>query len=284
MRHFVNFNTLKSIYNDTLESPLSYLSTVRAQNAHLIKRLLVLQKKYLRIMYFIKRNAHTSNLFKNLNILKLPYKVSLENCILICKYFNRYLLKTFKSQFTPAAASHTHNTRWSNSGCLKVPSHNTKLYGRQTVNISAVYSYNYLQKVHVNNLFYYLLLTKLKSLIKNSIFLIINNSLMSCNMHQCFFAFFNTKSFYYFNLIWFCNLFVQGSSLALLYGNCPLNFKLWSYFTFFQKMASKVFRKKGCSWRFLKGHLCNSLVLTKLQIRELAVLFKGEFSAEIFPV
>ena len=27
---------------------------------------------------FLKRNAHTSNLFKNLNILKLPDKVSLE--------------------------------------------------------------------------------------------------------------------------------------------------------------------------------------------------------------
>ena len=45
IRHFVNFNTLKSIYHAILESHLNYLLTVWAQDADLIKRLLVLQKK-----------------------------------------------------------------------------------------------------------------------------------------------------------------------------------------------------------------------------------------------
>ena len=97
IRNFVNFNILKSIYHAILESHLNYSLTVWAQNANSIKRLLVLQKKSLRIMHFLKRNAHTSNLFKNLNILKLPDKVSLENCILICKYFNQSLPKSFKN-------------------------------------------------------------------------------------------------------------------------------------------------------------------------------------------
>ena len=39
----------------------------------------------------LKRNAHKSNLFKNLDILKLP-----ENCILIWKYFNQSLPKVLK--------------------------------------------------------------------------------------------------------------------------------------------------------------------------------------------
>ena len=60
-------------------------------------------------MYFWKRNAHTSNLFKNLNILKLPDKASLENYILICKYVNQYLPRTFKNWFTLATALHAHN-------------------------------------------------------------------------------------------------------------------------------------------------------------------------------
>ena len=47
-------------------------------------------------MHFLKRNAYTPNLFKNLNILKLPDKVSLENCILICKYFNQSLPESLK--------------------------------------------------------------------------------------------------------------------------------------------------------------------------------------------
>ena len=78
--HFVNFNTLKSIYHAILESHLNYSLTVWAQNANSIKRLLVSQKKSIRIMHFLKRNSHTSNLFKNLNISKFPDKVSLENC------------------------------------------------------------------------------------------------------------------------------------------------------------------------------------------------------------
>ena len=110
IRHFVNFNTLKSIYHAILESHLNYSLTVWAQNANSIKRLLVLQKKSLRIMHFLKRNAHTSNLFKNLNILKLPDKVSLENCILICKYFNQSLPKSFENWLTLATVSHTSHT------------------------------------------------------------------------------------------------------------------------------------------------------------------------------
>ena len=119
-----------------------------------------------KLCIFLKRNAHTSNLFKNLNTLKLPYKVSLKKCILICKYFYQSLPKSLKNWFTLATASHTHNTRWSNSGCLKIPSHKTKIYGKHSVNISAIYTWNYFQKFHVNILFCQLPQTKLKSLIK----------------------------------------------------------------------------------------------------------------------
>ena len=129
-------------------------------------------------MHFLKRNAHAFNLFKKSNILRLPDKVSLENYILICKYFNQSLPKTFKNWFTLATTSHTHNNRWSNSGYLKIPSHNTKLFRRHSVNISAIYTWNILQKLHVNILFYQPPLTKLKDLIKNSTVLIITNSLM----------------------------------------------------------------------------------------------------------
>ena len=101
------------------------------------------------MLHSLKRNEHTSNLFKNLNILKFPDKVSLERYSLICKYFNQYLPKRFKNWFTLATASHTQNNRWSNSGCLNIPSDNTKLYGRHSVNISVIYTWNYLQKYFV---------------------------------------------------------------------------------------------------------------------------------------
>ena len=112
--HFVIFNILKSIYHAIIESHLSYSLTVWAQNANSIKRLLVLQKECLCIMHFLKRNTHTSNLSKNLSILKLPDQFFLESYIFICKYFNQTLPKTFKNWLNLATASHTHNFRWSN--------------------------------------------------------------------------------------------------------------------------------------------------------------------------
>ena len=140
--------------------------TVWTQNANSIKSFLVLQKKSLWIMHCLKRNVYTSVLFKTLNILKLSDKVSLQNCILICKYFNQSLLKKFKNWFALTILSYARNIRWSTSGCLTIPSHKTKIYVRHSVNRSAIYKWSYLQKFHTNILLYQLTLTKFKSLIK----------------------------------------------------------------------------------------------------------------------
>ena len=58
VRHFVNKKTLKSIYQAIFESHLPYSFLVRAQNTNSIKRLYILQKKSLRLMYFSNRNIH----------------------------------------------------------------------------------------------------------------------------------------------------------------------------------------------------------------------------------
>ena len=121
-------------------------------------------------MYLLNFNIHTAPLFKESNILKFPDKIALENCIFIKKYFNQTLPTPFKNWFTLSTNSHTHNTRWSNLGCLKIPPNKTKVYGRQSVNISAIYIWNYLQRIHKNVMFYPLSLTKLKKLIKHYCF------------------------------------------------------------------------------------------------------------------
>ena len=138
VRHFVHKKTLKSIYHAIFESHLFYSCLVWAQNINSIKRLYILQKKSLRLMYFLNRNAHTTPLFKDSNILKFPDKIALENCIFIKNHFNQTLPTPFENWFTLSTDSHTHNTRWSNLGCLKIPPHKTTIYGRQSVNISAI--------------------------------------------------------------------------------------------------------------------------------------------------
>ena len=165
VRHFVYKKTLKSIYHAIFESHLFYSCLVWAKNINSIKRLYILQKKSLRVMYFLNRNAHTTPLFKDSNILKFPDKIALENCIFIKNYFNQTLPTPFKNWFTLSTDSHTHNTRWSDLGCLKIPPHKTAIYGRQSVNISAIYIWNYLQSHHRNIMFHHLSLTRRKKLI-----------------------------------------------------------------------------------------------------------------------
>ena len=104
-------------------------------------------------LYFLNHNAHTSPLFRELNILNLPDKVALENCPFMNKYFNKYLPFIFKNWFTVSSNFYNYNTRWSNLGCIVVAHRNTKPYGRNAVNISAVYSWNHFQKLNENNLF-----------------------------------------------------------------------------------------------------------------------------------
>ena len=99
----------------------------------------------LQIIYFQNRNAHTFSLFIESNILKLSDKTALENCRFINEYFSKYLLP---SDFQ------IYNTCWSKLDCLAVPPNKTKLYGRNSVNVSVFYTWNYLQKLNDNNLFY----------------------------------------------------------------------------------------------------------------------------------
>ena len=60
IRHFVNFNTVKSIYHAILKSHLNYSLTVWAQNTNSIKRLAVLR---LKDFWSYKRNPYDLCIF-----------------------------------------------------------------------------------------------------------------------------------------------------------------------------------------------------------------------------
>ena len=65
VRHFVDKKTLKSVYHAIFESHLIYSCLVWAQNINSIKRLYILQKKSLWLMYFLNNNTHRAPLFKD---------------------------------------------------------------------------------------------------------------------------------------------------------------------------------------------------------------------------
>ena len=166
---------MKSIYRAFFESQLFYSGLVWAQNINSFKTLYILQKKSLRLMYVLNRNTHTAPLFKNSNILKFPDKIALENCIFIKSYCNQTSRTPFKNWFTISTDSGTHNTRYSNLGCLKIQ-------------ISAIYFWNCLQRHHKNIMFHQLSLKRLKKLIMQYYFSM-TNSLLLC-MYICVFVLF----------------------------------------------------------------------------------------------
>ena len=91
LRHFIDRKTLKSIYHEKFEPHLCHFSLLWAQNSNSVKRLFCFAKKARRI------NAHTSPLLRESNILKLPDKIALENCLLVDKCFNKFLPIIFKN-------------------------------------------------------------------------------------------------------------------------------------------------------------------------------------------
>ena len=58
------------------KSDLYPSSLFRGQNVNSTKRLFILQKQALRLMFFLRRDAHTNHLFKDCNILKIHDKIA----------------------------------------------------------------------------------------------------------------------------------------------------------------------------------------------------------------
>ena len=105
-------------------------------------------------MFFLRREAHTNLLFKHCNIFKFHDKIALERAPFLHKSFKHQLPQPFDNWFGLSSNFHTHNTKCSNLGCLNVPSYITKLYRRNSVCISGIFTRNYLQNLHRNILFH----------------------------------------------------------------------------------------------------------------------------------
>ena len=136
--------TLRSVYYAIFECHLCYMSLVWAQNTNSLKRLNLLQKKSPRIMFFESRNSHTGPLFKLSKILKSFDEAALENSIFISKSLKGLLSPIFNNWFKFSFESHSHDTRWSNLGYLKIPFYRTKTYGRYSIFVNAIYVWNHL--------------------------------------------------------------------------------------------------------------------------------------------
>ena len=138
---------------------MQYVSPIYAKHRLLwtktliqLKGFIYYRKKIVRLMLFQSRDSHTGPLFKDSEILKSFDKTAFENCIFISKSLKGLLPPDVISWFRFSFVWHSHDTRWSNPGSLKIPSYHIKTYGRYSM-LNTIYVWNHLQKCHQNVFF-----------------------------------------------------------------------------------------------------------------------------------
>ena len=112
IRHYVNINTLKSLYYSLVHPHLNYCLTAwgGAPNST-IKPLIIFQKKIIRIMTFSKFDNPSAELFLRLNILPINQLYNLNVSLLMYKI--HHSLITGKYKLIQIDKLHSHNTRLS---------------------------------------------------------------------------------------------------------------------------------------------------------------------------
>ena len=128
IRNYVKKHILRTILFAIFDSHRNYANLIWGQNLHALSRIIILQKKALRIMNFQSRDSHSSPLFKFNHILKLEDKILVEN-IIINKSFNN-LLPIFKSWFTFCLDVHNYQAVSSTADKIFKTSYRTDSYGK----------------------------------------------------------------------------------------------------------------------------------------------------------
>ena len=118
MRKYVSLKILRSIYFAIFDSYLSYCCLFWAQNSSTIQRIVILQKKAVRIINFQTRNSHTSPLFKQSSTLNFQDKICLENILFVSKSLNNLSLSVFNTWFVFSSDQHSYETSSSTQGIL----------------------------------------------------------------------------------------------------------------------------------------------------------------------
>ena len=154
-----------TIYFSIFDTHINYANLTCGQNLHAVSRIVILQKKALRIMNFQSRDSHSSLLFKSNHILKLEDKILIENTLFINKSFNNLLPPVFKSWFTFCSEIHNYQTISSTADKIFKPSYRTDSYGKNSITIGAINSWNKTQHQFSNLSLKTYSPTKIKSLL-----------------------------------------------------------------------------------------------------------------------
>ena len=138
LRHFVPLCTLLNIYRSLIFPYMSHglAAWGQAAKTHLHK-LLVLQKRVLRLMYFSEPRAHTVSLFITSNILPINMLYVETVSSLMYDVSRLSVPSNISDLFTKVNKIHTHKTRSSSSGNFYIKSSSLSLNQRSFARFGA---------------------------------------------------------------------------------------------------------------------------------------------------
>ena len=112
LRSFLPLKSLKMLYKSVILPHFTYCNLVwgSASNSHL-RRLLILQKKAIRICFNMHFRAHTAPLFKSMQLLNILDNVSFNVVLFMHKFVHQRLPKVFNAFFKKHSDVHGLNTR-----------------------------------------------------------------------------------------------------------------------------------------------------------------------------
>ena len=167
IRKYISLKIIRPIYFAISDSYLSYCCLVWAQNSSTIQRIIILQKKAVRIISFQPRNFHTSPLFKQNSILKFQDKICLESILFVSKCLNNRSPSIFNMWFSFSSNQHNYETSSSTQGNLMELFYKTNRYGKYSITASAVELWNKIQKQLKNMPLKNLSPNKIKTVVTN---------------------------------------------------------------------------------------------------------------------
>ena len=133
LRHFVPFQVVTSIYRSLILPYLSYGITIWGNTSQIfLKKLLVLQKRVLRIMHFANNRDHAVPFFKNTTNLPVNMLYFESVSKIMYDVNNDLAPKNITDLFTQIATVHSYGTRASTAGNYQIK------YSRTTLQKNAV--------------------------------------------------------------------------------------------------------------------------------------------------
>ena len=141
IRHFVPFETLRSIYFSIFESHLIYCCAIWGQKGNsLIDRIISLQNSALRIITFSDFRASSTPLYINLNILQFRQQIELQNALFVNSTLNSLNPLPFSNMFAIQGDIHDHATR--NPLYLVRNNVRTTRYGINSIKYQCIHAWN----------------------------------------------------------------------------------------------------------------------------------------------